>query len=156
MAPTGRLVEALRIHARISGVDHNRKLLLDRILRARIPDEFAKMALLRVLAGDRKPDRRSAAPVDLEQLGTAQREAVAERLKEVLAEMQGWGAKAARKAIDELESRRGKHCRPRMVRRLLPYGKPRTKPGMQARSLLRSRRFRALQTAVGVRLGDVP
>lgn len=101
------LVEALRIHARIPGVDHNRKLLLDRILRARIPDEFAKMALLRALAGDREPDRRSAPPVDLEQLDTVQREAVAERLKELLSEMHGLEAKAARKALDELEGSLG-------------------------------------------------
>ena len=101
------LVEALRIHARIPGVDHNRKLLLDRILRARIPDEFAKMALLRALAGDREPDRRSAPPVDLEELGAVQREAVAERLKDLLAEMQGLDAKAARKAIDDLQDRLG-------------------------------------------------
>ena len=101
------LVEALRIHAGSPGVDHNRKVLLDRILRARIPDEFAKMALLRALAADREPDRRSAPPVDLEGLGAAQREAVAERLREVLAEMQGLDAKAARKAIDDLQDRLG-------------------------------------------------
>ena len=82
------LVEALRIHAAIPGVDHNRKLLLDRILRARIPDEFAKMTLLRALAGNRQP--RSAPPVYLEQLGAAQRDALAEALKELLSEMQGW------------------------------------------------------------------
>ena len=101
------LVEALRIHARIPGIDHNRKLLLDRILRARLPDEFAKMALLRALAGDREPDRRSGPPVELEQLGAAQREAVAERLKEALSQMQGLDAKAARTAIDDLEGRLG-------------------------------------------------
>ena len=44
------LVFALDVHRRIPGVDHNRSLLLDRILRARIPDEFAKLALLRALA----------------------------------------------------------------------------------------------------------
>ena len=101
------LVEALRIHARIPGVDHNRKLLLDRILRARIPDEFAKMALLRALAGDREPDRRSAPPVALEQLGAERRDAIAGLLKELLSEMQGLDAKAARKAIDDLERRLG-------------------------------------------------
>ena len=101
------LVEALRIQAHVPGVDHNRKLLLDRILRARIPDEFAKMALLRALAGDREPDRRSAPPVDLEQLSAPQCEAIAERLKEVLSEMQGLDAQAAREAIDDLEGRLG-------------------------------------------------
>ena len=101
------LVEALRIHACIPGVDHNRKLLLDRILRSRIPDEFVKMALLRALAGDREPDRRSAPPADLEELSAAQRQALAKRLKEVLAEMQGLDAKAAREAIDDVESRLG-------------------------------------------------
>ena len=101
------LVEALRIHARIPGVDHNRKLLLDRILRARIPDEFAKMALLRALAGDCEPDRRSAPPVDLEQLGPRQREEIAASLKDLLSEMQGLDTEAARAAIDDLESRLG-------------------------------------------------
>ena len=101
------LVEALRIHARIPGDDHNRKLLLDRILRARIPDEFAKMALLRALAGDREPDRRSAPPIDLEDLGSAQREAVAGRLRDVLSGMQGLEGKAAAKAIDDVERRLG-------------------------------------------------
>ena len=101
------LVEVLRIHARIPGVDHNRKLLLDRILRARIPDEFAKMALLRALAGDRDPDRRSAPPVDLEQLGAAQRDAIVELLKEILSEMQGLDTNAGRTAIDDLEGRLG-------------------------------------------------
>ena len=46
------LVFALDVHRRIPGVDHNRRLLLGRILRARIPDEFAKLALLRALADD--------------------------------------------------------------------------------------------------------
>lgn len=101
------LVEALRIHARIPGVDHNRRLLLDRILRARIPDEFAKMALLRALAGDREPDRRSAPPLDLEQLGARQRKEIAASSKDLLLEMQGLGADAARKAIDDLEGRLG-------------------------------------------------
>ena len=101
------LVEALRIHAAIPGVDHNRKLLLDRILRARIPDEFAKMALLRALAGDREPDRRSAPPVALEQLGAEQRDAIAGLLKEILFGMQGLDADAARAAIDDLEDRVG-------------------------------------------------
>ena len=101
------LVEALGIHARIPGVDHNRKLLLDRILRARIPDEFAKMALLRALAGDREPERRSAPPVGLEQLGARQREEIAASLKDLLLEMQGLDTDAARKAIDDLEGRLG-------------------------------------------------
>ena len=101
------LVEALRIHVRIPGVDHNRKLLLDRILRARIPDEFAKMALLRALAGDREPDRRSAPPVDLEQLGARQRGEIAAGLMDLLSEMRGLAAEAAQAAIDDLEGRLG-------------------------------------------------
>ncbi len=101
------LVEALRIHARVPGVDRNRKVLLDRILRARIPDEFAKMALLRALAADREPDRRAAPPVDLERLGTVQREAVAGRLKEILSALEGLDAAAARRAVDDLEKRLG-------------------------------------------------
>lgn len=101
------LVEVLRIHARIPGVDHNRKLLLNRILRARIPDEFAKMALLRALAGDREPDGRSAPQVALEELGAEQRDAIAGLLKKILSEMQGLDADAARAAIDDLEDRVG-------------------------------------------------
>lgn len=42
-----------------------------------------------------------------EQLGAPQREAVAERLKDVLSEMQGLEVKAARKGIDALEGRLG-------------------------------------------------
>ena len=101
------LVESLGIHARIPGTDHNRKLLLDRILRARIPDEFAKMALLRALAGDREPDRPSAPPVDLAQLGAAQREEIAAGLKDLLSGMQGLDTPEARAAIDDLEGRLG-------------------------------------------------
>lgn len=101
------LVEALRIHARIPGSDRNRKLLLDRILRARIPDEFAKMALLRALAGDREPDRGSAPPVDLAQLAAAQRDAAVERLRDLLSGMEGLDAAPARAAIGDLEGRLG-------------------------------------------------
>ena len=49
------VIAALDVHRRIPGVDHNRRLLLDHILRARIPDEFAKLVLLRALA-----DRRAS------------------------------------------------------------------------------------------------
>lgn len=101
------LVEALRLHARVPGVDRNRKVLLDRILRARIPDEFAKMALLRALAADREPDRRAAPPVDLERLGDVQRAEIAGRLKEILSAMQGLDAGPAREAVDDLEKRLG-------------------------------------------------
>lgn len=101
------LVEALRIHARVPGVDLNRKVLLDRILRARVPDEFAKMALLRALAADREPDRRAAPPVDLERLGDVQRAEIAGRLKEILSAMQGLDAGPAREAVDHLEKRLG-------------------------------------------------
>lgn len=78
------LVEALRIHARIPGTDANRKLLLDRILGAQIPDEFAKMTLLRALAADRAPDPRSAPATDVAALGPDDRKAVAQRLSELL------------------------------------------------------------------------
>ena len=54
------LVAALDVHRRIPGVDHNRRLLLDHILRARIPDEFTKLALLRALADDGVPDAAEA------------------------------------------------------------------------------------------------
>ena len=99
------LVEALRIHARTPGIDHNRKLLLDRILRAQIPDEFAKMTLLRALADDREPDSRSAPPIDLAPLRPVERKAIADRLADVLPAMKGLNAVAASDAIEDLERR---------------------------------------------------
>ena len=99
------LVEALRIHARVPGSDHNRKLLLERILEAQIPDEFAKMTLLRALAGDRAPDPRSAPGTDLAALRAAERKAVGERLTGLLSAMQGLEAAEAGEALDDLERR---------------------------------------------------
>ena len=97
------LVEAVRIHARIPGVDHNRRWLLDRILRAPIPDEFAKIALLRALAEDRAPAPPSVPPVDLDALRAEDRQAVAERLADLLSGMRGLQAPAARAAIESLQ-----------------------------------------------------
>ena len=97
------LVEALRVHACIPGVDHNRRRLLDRIVRAPIPDEFAKMALLRALAEDRAPAPPSVAPVDLDALRPQDRQAVGARLAELLSDMQGLQAPAARAAIESLQ-----------------------------------------------------
>ena len=99
------LVEALRVHACIPGVDHNRRRLLDRIVRAPIPDEFAKMTLLRALADDRAPAPPSAPPVDLDALRPADRQAVGARLAELLSDMQGLQAPAARAAIETLQRR---------------------------------------------------
>ena len=99
------LVEALRVHARIPGVDANRKLLLDRILGAQIPDEFAKMTLLRALAADRAPDPRSAPVTDLATLRPDERKAVAERLSDLLSAMEGVDAPAAGEALADLERR---------------------------------------------------
>ena len=99
------LVEALRVHARIPGTDHNRKLLLDRILGAQIPDEFAKMTLLRALAGDRVPDSGSVPATDLAALRPAERKAVADRLSGLLSAMQGLHAAEASEAVDDLERR---------------------------------------------------
>ena len=99
------LVEALRIHARVPGSDHNRKILLDRILGARIPDEFAKMTLLRALAADRAPDPRSAPASDLAALRPDERKAVAEQLSDLLAAMRGLDAPEAGRAIADLERR---------------------------------------------------
>ena len=99
------LVEALRVHARIPGVDCNRRWLLDRILRAPIPDEFAKLALLRALAEDRAPAPPSAPPVDLDGLRPEDRQAVAERLADLLSGMRGLQAPAARSAIEALQRR---------------------------------------------------
>ena len=97
------LVEALRIHKLVPGVDHNRKVLLDRILRARIPDEFAKLTLLRALADDGEPDLTPAPPVDFASLRPAQRQAIAECLGATLREMRGLNEPKAGKAIEELE-----------------------------------------------------
>ena len=97
------LGEALRIHARVPGSDHNRKLLLDRILRAQIPDEFAKLTLLRALAADCAPDPRPATATDLTLLLPAERKAVAERLSNLLSAMRGLDAPEAREGIDNLE-----------------------------------------------------
>ncbi len=97
------LVEALRIHKLVPGVDHNRKLLLDRILRAQIPDEFAKLALLRALADDGEPDSTLTPPVDFASLRPAQRQAIAECLGAVLRDMRGLNEPKASKAIEDME-----------------------------------------------------
>ncbi len=97
------LVEALRIHKLVPGIDHNRKLLLDRILRARIPDEFAKLALLRTLADDGEPDPTLAPPIDFASLRPAQRQAIAECLGAILRDMRGLNEPKASKAIEEME-----------------------------------------------------
>ena len=97
------LVEALRIHKLVPGIDHNRKLLLDRILRAQIPDEFAKLALLRALADDREPDSTLTPPIDLASLRPAQRQAIAECLGAILRDMRGLNEPKASKAIEEME-----------------------------------------------------
>ena len=97
------LVEALRIHKLVPGIDHNRKLLLDRILHAQIPDEFAKLALLRALADDREPDSTLTPPIDLASLRPAQRQAIAECLGAILRDMRGLNEPKASKAIEEME-----------------------------------------------------
>ena len=110
------LVAALDVHRRIPGVDHNRRLLLDRILRARIPDEFAKLALLRALADDRVPDAAEAPPVDLGSLPPAKRQAIADRLVEILPAMRGLDEPEASQAIEDLESRLGRGLQVPLVR----------------------------------------
>ena len=102
------LVFALDVHRRIPGVDHNRRLLLGRILRARIPDEFAKLALLRALADDGVPDAAEAPPVDLRSLPPAMRQAITDRLVEILPAMRGLDEPEASQAIEDLESRLGR------------------------------------------------
>ena len=97
------LVEALRIHKLVPGIDHNRKILLDRILRAQIPDEFAKLALLRALADDGEPDPALAPPIDFASLPPAQRQAIAECLGAILRDMRGLNEPNASKAIEETE-----------------------------------------------------
>ena len=110
------LVAALDVHRRIPGVDHNRRLLLDRILRARIPDEFAKLALLRALAADGVPDAAEAPPVDLRSLPPAKRQAIAARLVEILPAMRGLDEPEASQAIEDLESRLGRGLQVPLVR----------------------------------------
>ncbi len=99
------LVEAIRIHACIPGIDHNRRRLLHRVLCAPIPDEFAKMVLLRALAEDRAPAPPSVPPVDLDALRPADRQAVGERLADLLSGMRGLQAPAAKAAIETLQRR---------------------------------------------------
>ena len=99
------LVEALRIHQCVPGIDHNRKLLLDCILRAQIPDEFAKLALLRALADDGAPDLTLTPPVDLALLAPQQRRAVADGLAAILQNMQGLNEKQAGEEIADVEKR---------------------------------------------------
>ncbi len=99
------LVEAIRVHAEIPGVDHNRRRLLDRILRAPIPDEFAKIALLRALAEDRAPAPPTTPPIDLDGLPPGDRQAVGERLADLLSGMHGLQAPAARAAVESLQRR---------------------------------------------------
>ena len=101
------LVFALDVHRRIPGVDHNRRLLLDRILRARIPDEFAKLALLRALADDGVPHATEARPVDLRSLPPAKRQAITNRLVEILPAMRGLDEPQASQAIEDLENSLG-------------------------------------------------
>ena len=108
------LVAALDVHRRIPGVDHNRRLLLDRILRAPIPDEFAKLALLRALADDGVPDAADA--VDLRSLPPAKRQAITERLVEILPAMRGLDEPEASQAIEDLESHLGRGLQVRLVR----------------------------------------
>ena len=99
------LVEALDVQRRIPGIDLNRKLLLDRILRAPIPDEFAKMTLLRALADDGVPDATEMPRVDFMSLAPAKRQAIADRLAEILPAMRGLADPDASQAIEDLEVR---------------------------------------------------
>ncbi len=99
------LAEALRIHKQIPGIDHNRRLLLERILRAQIPDEFAKMTLLRALAADGDPEAETGPPIDLASLHPGQRRTIAERLTELLPGLRGLNEPAASQAIEDLEHR---------------------------------------------------
>lgn len=101
------LVEALGIHRAVPGIDHNRKLLLDCILRAQIPDEFAKLTLLRALAEDAEPVPAAGVgpPVDLAALPPGERRAVADRLAAILQNLQGLREKRAGQQIESIEER---------------------------------------------------
>ena len=107
-ADSAALVEALDVQRRIPGIDRNRKLLLDRILRAPIPDEFAKMTLLRALADDGVPDAAEMPRVDFRSLAPAKRQAIADRLVEILPDMRGLNEPNASQAIEDLESQLGR------------------------------------------------
>ena len=99
------LVEALRMHARISGIDHNRKLLLNHILRAQMLDELAKMALLGALAADREPNFQTIPLLDFAPLLPEQRQEIADRLRDILAEMEGLNIPTVGEMIEGLECR---------------------------------------------------
>ena len=99
------LVEALRMHARISGIDHNRKLLLDHILRAQMLDDLAKMALLRALAADREPEFQTIPGIDFALLPPEQRQEIADLLHDILSEMEGLSVRAVGEMIEDLECR---------------------------------------------------
>ncbi len=99
------LVEALRIQARIPGLDHNRKVLLDRILHAQIPDEFAKLTLLRALAQDADPEPGADSTARFAALSPRQRHAIADSLAGILCAMRGLNETAASAAIEALEDR---------------------------------------------------
>lgn len=101
------LVEALRIQTRIAGIDHNRKLLLDHILRAQMLDNLAKMALLRALAADREPDSRLIPAIDFALLLAEERQEIADRLRDILSGMEGLNGPLAIEAIRDLEYRLG-------------------------------------------------
>ena len=110
------LVAALDVHRRIPGVDHNRRLLLDHILRARIPDEFEKLALLRALVDDGVPEAAKASAVDLRSLPPAKRHEITDRLVEILPAMRGLDEPEASQAIEDLESRLGRGLQVPLVR----------------------------------------
>ena len=99
------LVEALRLQARIAGIDHNRKLLLGHILRARMLDDVARMALLRALAADREPDSRLIPPIDFALLLPEERHEITNRLQDILSEMRGLNVPSVAEMIENLERR---------------------------------------------------
>ena len=84
---------------------HNRELLLDCILRAQTPDEFAKLAPLRALADDGEPDLTLMPPVDLASLAPQHRRAVADGLAAILQNMQGLNEEQAGEEIADVEKR---------------------------------------------------
>ena len=99
------LVEALRMQTRISGIDRNRKLLLDHILRAQMLDEFAKMPLLRALAADSEPDIQMIPLINFAPLLPEQRQEIADRLSDILSEMEGLNEPTIEEMIEDLERR---------------------------------------------------
>ena len=102
------LAEVLHIHAAIPGIDANRRQLMHRIVHAPIPDEWARLGLLRDLARDRAPKIKLFGNNGYLDLTEEERSAVAEQVSTHLLTLEGLRSPPARKAIHALEDRLGR------------------------------------------------